>query len=203
MERSCIIICGGLSTRMGEDKGLMLFKNKPMIVHLLEKLKNEVDEVLLVLRNKKQCQLYHKILKTTINYEFDLRILSDEIESQGPLSGIYTGLKYINTDHALVLPCDSPLISPVFVNKIFNQFLSNHGEYDAVVPYQREKSAENLEPLHAIYTKKTRKIIYAQLSAGRKDVKSFIKRLHTLYVKVDKLDPSLLTFKNFNQVTDF
>ena len=188
---------------MGEDKGLMLFKNKPMIVHLLEKLKNEVDEVLLVLRNEKQCQQYHKILKPTINYEFDLKILPDEIESQGPLSGIYTGLKHINTDHALVLPCDSPLISPVFVKKIFKKFIEYKEKYDALVPYQREKSGENLEPLHAIYTKKTRKIIYAQLSVGRKEVKSFIKKLHTLYVKVDKLDPTLLTFKNFNQAADF
>ena len=189
---------------MGQDKGLMLFDDKPMIVFLLEKLKDQLDEVILVLRNKKQCQEYQKILRSSSSkYDLDLKFFSDEIKSQGPLSGIFTGLSHVDSDYSLVIPCDSPFISPQFIDKIFKKLRDNLGKYDAIVPFWGENPRENLEPLHAIYNKKTKKIIHSQLLEGKRDVKSFINKLNTLFVNVDELDPSLKSFKNFNQPEDF
>ena len=33
--KSCIILCGGQSRRMGRDKGSMIIQDKPMIKHIL------------------------------------------------------------------------------------------------------------------------------------------------------------------------
>ena len=42
---SCIILCGGMSTRMGQDKGSMLLEGKPMILHVIETVSDMVDEI--------------------------------------------------------------------------------------------------------------------------------------------------------------
>ena len=36
---SCIVLSGGESRRMGQDKGSMIIQEKPMILHILDKLK--------------------------------------------------------------------------------------------------------------------------------------------------------------------
>lgn len=50
--RSCVILCGGRSRRMGQDKGLMILEEKPVLIHLLETMDQLVDEIILVLRDK-------------------------------------------------------------------------------------------------------------------------------------------------------
>lgn len=124
--RSVIILCGGMSKRMGEDKGSMVLNKKPMILHLLETLNNHIDEVILVLNNNDRIAKYKNIIqnyfsndfKDTISY--NLVFLKDEIKNQGPLSGILTGLENISTNYALVLPCDSPFVDDTFINFMFD-----------------------------------------------------------------------------------
>ncbi|MBU4547405.1 MAG: hypothetical protein KKH76_01130, partial [Euryarchaeota archaeon] len=76
------------------------------------------------------------------------------------------------------------------------------GNYDALIPFWGAKDNMHLEPLHGIYHKKSKKIIYSQLLKGKKDVKSLINKLNTIFVEVSKLDPSLKSFKNFNRPED-
>jgi molybdenum cofactor guanylyltransferase len=46
MPISAIILSGGRATRMnGVDKGLVLLKNKPLIAHVIARLKSQVDEL--------------------------------------------------------------------------------------------------------------------------------------------------------------
>ncbi|MEW6010975.1 MAG: molybdenum cofactor guanylyltransferase [Euryarchaeota archaeon] len=198
-------MCGGLSSRMGQDKGLMPFKNKPMVCNILDKVDNQMDEVLLVLRNDKQKQEYQKILNhiySVDNTSFNLKFLKDEIESQGPLSGIYTGLSHMESDYALVIPCDSPFISTYFIEKVYNVYENSKEIYDALIPFWGVKNNHHFEPLHGIYHKRSKKTIYFQLLKGKKDVKSLVKKLNTIFVEVSKLDPSLKSFKNFNRPED-
>lgn len=123
---SVVILCGGMSKRMGEDKGSMLFNKKPMILHLLDMLDNQIDEVFIVLNNSNRIEKYKKLIEKFNRenkknpYTYDLIFLEDEIKDQGPLSGIMTGLKNINSDYCLILPCDSPQITENFINQMFS-----------------------------------------------------------------------------------
>ncbi len=189
---SCIILCGGRGIRMGQDKGLIIYQNKPMIVHVLDTVKTVVDEIILVLRDDKQSNEYKNILKDYKN----LTIVTDLVKGQGPLAGIYTGLTRINSDYGLVIPCDSPFIRDSFMKKMYS-FIDN--EYDAVVP---QWPNEQLEPLHALYHKKNIKKIKTHLNEEKLDVKSLLLKLRVKYVKVDLLDNTGMSFKNFNQPED-
>ena len=100
--KSCIILCGGWARRMGQDKGLMIFQNKPMIIHVLDTVQTVADEIILILRDNYQLNEYKKIIEYS---KVNIIIHKDLIKDQGPLGGIYTGLTYINTNYALVIPC--------------------------------------------------------------------------------------------------
>ncbi|UTB32981.1 MAG: molybdenum cofactor guanylyltransferase [Methanobacterium sp. ERen5] len=154
--KSVIVLCGGLSTRMGQDKGSMNYHGKPMIVHVLESLKQVADEVVLVLRNEVQYNKYKNLLsKNAILESSNFKILKDTIKDKGPLGGIYTGISVINSDKALIVPCDSPFISKELVTQIF-EISKNYPDFESFVPIW---SDGNMEPLHSIYPAKSKEII--------------------------------------------
>ena len=187
---------------MGQDKGLMYFKEEPMILKVLKNVNGHVDEVLIILRDNNQLKKYKNILNDNYghnSFEFNLKFFIDEIKSQGPLGGIMVGLSHINSDYALVLPCDAPYVSGSFIDSIFHKIESENQKYDAIVPQGEDY---NLEPLHSIYSAKTRKIIKKMLINDQRDVKSLISQIDSLFVPKKALDSSGISFKNFNRPED-
>lgn len=95
--KSMIVLCGGRGKRMGQDKGLMMVEKQPLIIQVLENAFDIADEIVLVLRNREQQLAYECVLE---NQEFQekVRICIDTMEDQGPLMGIFTGLKCITSE---------------------------------------------------------------------------------------------------------
>lgn len=197
--KSLIVLCGGLSTRMGHDKGSMIFDDKPMIIHLLDSLKMVADEILLVLRDENQCKIYKKILT---DYKFigthGFKLFTDIERDQGPLGGILTGLKHISSNKAMVVPCDSPFISQKLIIYMF-ELSKKYTNFDSFVPIW---SNGNMEPLHSIYSKDSYKIIKELLEDDQKNVKTLISRLNVKFVEIESLDLPKKSFLNLNSLED-
>ena len=51
MQATGIILAGGKSSRMGEDKGLVLLNGKPMIQYVIEALKEVVSDIIIISNN--------------------------------------------------------------------------------------------------------------------------------------------------------
>ena len=193
--KSIIILCGGRSRRMGKDKGSLVLSDKPMIIHVLNTVKDIVDEIILVLRDQEQIDKYKPILK---DIEVPIKIVTDEIKDQGPLVGILTGLSHISSGYAQILPCDSPFISKSFVLKMFE--IAETEEFDAVVPIWDDG---HIEPLHSIYKKDAVDLGKNLIKKELYNVKSLIDNLKVKYVDVEKLDESTMSFRNLNTVEEF
>lgn len=193
--KSVIILCGGRSKRMGKDKGSLLLNDKPMVLHVLDAIKDIADEIILVLRDNEQIEIYNAIL----NYKnMSLKVVADETKDKGPLVGILTGLSYINSDYAQILPCDSPFISKDFVLKMFE--LAKKDNFDAIVPVWDDG---HIEPLHSLYKRSAIIIIEKLISKEKRNVSSLIKDLNAKYVPVETLDKSTMSFQNINTIKDF
>ena len=148
--KSCIILCGGKSSRMGQDKGSMIIQNEPMINHILSTLNNQINEAVIVLNNKERIDKYCDFIDPK-DYTYNITFVEDKIKNKGPLPGIMTGLSQITSNYALILPCDSPYVSKKYINTIFNEIEDN---CQAVVPYHDiENKLKTSEPLHSIYNK--------------------------------------------------
>lgn len=141
---SCIVLAGGKSKRMGQDKGSMIIQEKPMILHILERLNYKINDAVIVLNDAERIANYQSLLNQYCegeikeNFDYSLLFVEDEVKEKGPLSGIMTGLKNIKTDYALVLPCDSPFISEDNIIAMFDLLednLNSNNEMDAIIPF--------------------------------------------------------------------
>jgi len=193
--KSFIILCGGRSKRMGKDKGSLLLKGKPMILHVLDTISDIADEIILVLRDEKQVEGYKRLLKENYGH---LDIVTDKKKDRGPLIGILTGLSAIKSDYAQILPCDSPFISQEFVLNMFKAVETN--KYDAIVPVWEDG---HVEPLHSIYKKTVSDIILKLIEEGKMDVKSLIMDINARYIDTKELDTTTKSFQNINTIKDF
>ena len=197
--KSCIILCGGQSTRMGQDKGAMIIQNKPMINHILSTLNNEINEAIIVLNNQERIDKYAEIINID-EYSYHIKFVEDLIKNKGPLPGIMTGLKNITSQYSLVLPCDSPYVSKNYMNAIFNEI---NKKYQAIVPYHdSENKLKTSEPLHSIYNKNVISEIEYLIKKDSLHIKGLIEKIETKFVLIDNKKILKKEFRNLNRPSD-
>ncbi|BAH83488.1 molybdenum cofactor guanylyltransferase MobA [Candidatus Ishikawella capsulata] len=107
-----VILTGGKSSRMGgQDKGLLLFKGKPLYYHVLQRLEYQVDNI--IISANRNIHIYKKS-----NYA----VITDLIHADcGPLSGILNALEIIPGDWAAFCSCDTPLIPYDYIIRLWNK----------------------------------------------------------------------------------
>ena len=197
--KSCIILCGGQSRRMGRDKGSMIIQDKPMIKHILSTLNHEINEVVIVLNNQERIDRYSKFINPT-DYTYTITFVEDEIKGKGPMPGIMTGLSHISGKYALILPCDSPYVSKNYITTIFSQI---DEKYQAVVPYHDEENKlKTSEPLHSIYDKSVIPVIENLVSEDVLHIKGLISKIDAKFVLIDNKKIEKKEFRNLNRPTD-
>lgn len=92
------ILAGGKSSRMGEEKGLVVFKGKSLIQYALDMAKS--------------LQLKSFIISSNAEYSnFTINLIEDVWQECGPAGGIHAGLSSIECKYIMFIPCDCPLIS--------------------------------------------------------------------------------------------
>ena len=197
--KSCIILCGGKSSRMGQDKGSMIIQDKPMIKHILSTLNHEINEAIIVLNDQTRIGKYREFINPN-DYTYTITFVEDKIKNKGPLPGIMTGLEQINSEYALILPCDSPFITKKYINTIFSQI---NTDYQAIVPYHdTNNKIKTSEPLHSIYNKNIIPIIENLIENDVLHIKGLIEKIDTKFVLIDNKKIEKKEFKNLNRPSD-
>ncbi len=103
-----IILSGGKSTRMGENKSFLKMNNKTIIESVVEMMNSIFSKVIL-------------ITNTPDEYRFlNLEIYTDIYKNVGPLAGIHSGLINSETQKNFIISCDLPLMNSEFVKSIVN-----------------------------------------------------------------------------------
>ena len=160
-----IILAGGKSTRMGSDKGFVIYQNKPFIQHIIDALQPLVNEIIIVSNNP--------------DYDvFKLKRIDDIIKDAGPLAGIYTGLYHSKTDLNLVLSCDIPAINQDVLKQLI---LQKNEEIDVV---QAQSNGKTM-PLIALYNKRCANTCLALLESGERRLRFLIKQLKSKTIVLD------------------
>ncbi len=96
---SGLVLAGGQGSRMGgRDKGLVPYRGKPLVDHVIERLAPQVDE-LLISANRNLDEYARR----------GHRVVSDTLpDFQGPLAGVLAGLQAASHEWLLVVACDMP-----------------------------------------------------------------------------------------------
>lgn len=197
--KSCIILCGGKSSRMGQDKGSMIIQDQPMIKHILTTLNHQINEAVIVLNDRKRIEKYSEFINPQ-DYTYKINFVEDKIKDKGPMPGIMTGLYEITGDYALILPCDSPYVSKNYINTIFEEI---DKDYQAIVPYHDdENKLRTSEPLHSIYNKSIIPEIESLISNDILHIKGLIEKIDTKFVLIDNKKIEKKEFRNLNRPQD-
>ncbi|MDI1301085.1 MAG: molybdenum cofactor guanylyltransferase [bacterium] len=135
---SAIILAGGRATRLGGvDKALISLAGRPLIVHVLERLAPQVDDILI------NCNRNQTVL-TRLGYP----LISDEKpDYSGPLAGIISALPSCRHETVLVVPCDSPFL-PNDLHSRLSALLTP--DKDLVIAHDGER----LQPLFMLLRRK-------------------------------------------------
>lgn len=186
---SIIIQAGGGSTRMGRNKALMPFLGKPLIVHILDRLRPLAAELLITTNQPEEFAW------------LDAPRIPDEIVGLGALGGLYTALRAASFPLAAVVACDMPFVNADLLAAQRAILLKE--QVDAVLP----RLDGGYEPFHAVYR------VAACLPAVRKAIDAGQRRAIAWMpdVKVRELtereirsfDPHLLAFMNVNTPEEF
>ena len=134
---SLFLLAGGKSSRMGQDKALLKYKNKTFVDTLLEKARMlGIEEIYLSGHSEEEEQA---------------RIIWDIYPDRGPLGGIHACMKVMSTPYCLVLPVDVPQIPLEVLDELLRYHeVSNDGFVSNVWDGIAEK-----EKNHCRHRKKT------------------------------------------------
>jgi molybdopterin-guanine dinucleotide biosynthesis protein A/molybdopterin converting factor small subunit len=184
---TAVVLAGGKSSRMGRPKALLLFDNKPLIVHLVDTLQRIFAEVVVVAAPEQELP----------SLPFS-RLVCDEVPYQGPVGGIYYGLKAAGGEFCFVTSCDVAFLNTFLISYLISR-ISNH---DVVVPHWQER----LQPLHAVYQKRVLPLLEEQLERGELRPVYLFDKVRTCKIGEDEIrrfDPEGLSFLNMNTPEDY
>ena len=176
-----IILAGGSSSRLGQNKALVRIAGCSLIERVVDVLRPLVADLLLVAQAAEPFADLH------------LPTVSDIYPGMGTLGGLYTGLCTMRTEYGLVVGCDMP-----FLNAGLLRFMiSRTCGYDVVMP----RIGKYHEPLHALYSRRCVPALERSILAGPRRILEALSGAHIRYIKeseIDRFDPDHLSFFNVN-----
>jgi molybdopterin-guanine dinucleotide biosynthesis protein A len=177
------ILAGGKSSRMGTDKGLLLFEGKPMIQYVIEQMQPIFDKLVIVANNPEYAK-------------FGLEVIPDLIKDIGPAGGIYTALHHSEAKLNFMVSCDMP-----FVTQEAIAFIVKNADENQIVLLENQGK---LEPLFGLYAKDCEAVwlqLIQQKTIKLQDMVSYFK-LKIIPIENNEIFTSSF-FKNINTKEDF
>jgi molybdopterin-guanine dinucleotide biosynthesis protein A len=176
-----IILAGGRSKRMGENKAFIDAVGIPLFERVYRVFKEIFSEIIIVANDARPFKRYEAHLQ------------KDVILNKGALGGLYTGLLHSSSYHTFCSACDMPLLNPLLIKYMTKE----KDEYDVIVP----KTHDGLHPLHAIYSKKC--LIPMRQLLNRDDLKivNFFQQVRVRYIEemeIREFDPHMMSIINVN-----
>ena len=179
-----VILAGGQARRMGgQDKGLVMLDGKPMVEIIIDVFKPQTAKLLI--NANRNHDRYSQ-------YGFEL--VADELSGYcGPLAGMASALKSINTDYMVTAPCDSPFIPLDLVQRLADALENKSTEISVA------HDGERIQPVFCMLKKTLLQSLTDYLAAGERKIDRWFKQ-HDFAIADFSDKPE--TFANINRQED-
>ena len=186
---SSVILAGGRSRRMGQDKALMALPNgKSLLGQTVEVARSLTDQINIVTPWPER---YQSAIAPPILW------IKDPLEA-GPLTGFAQAWPQIQSDWCLLLACDLPHLDARKLNQWW-QWLSSKTDKPHQLQASLVKSLKGWEPLCGYYHRSCLPSLTQHLHSGELDFQSWLPTLKILTYQ--DLPPKLLF--NCNRPSDW
>lgn len=186
---SAVVLAGGSSSRMGQNKALLKLGTDTMIERVVKSLQPLFSEIIVVTNNEDQYSMLNNV-----------RFVRDfkKLEVKSSLVGLYSGLFFANSNYIFVVACDMPLLCIPLIefmkDKIKNQ--------DILIP----NINSYYEPLHAFYSKTCLASMKNQLDKKDYKILNFFSKVNVEIIDeaaIKQFDPHLNSFLNINNYEEY
>jgi molybdopterin-guanine dinucleotide biosynthesis protein A len=180
---TAIVLCGGKSTRMGTDKGMIDIMGRPMVEHVIDHVK----------------PLCYRILISTNleNYKYlGYEVIEDEWKEFGPAAGILSCLNVSETSNNLIISCDLPMATTTLLEKLYAYSV----DADITVP----RINTHFQPLCGFYRVHIREQFKDYLLSGEKSMQFIIQYFNFRLISQEMVPGINLEkeLQNFNSPED-
>jgi molybdopterin-guanine dinucleotide biosynthesis protein A len=182
-----VVLCGGNSTRMGSDKGL-LKEGEDTWAELAARKLTAIGLPPVVSVNAQQAEVYENIFE-----QEQLIIDKEDLGFKAPLAGLLSVHLSLPGEDLFVLACDIKDITTALLQNLYNGFRKDAAEAFVYT------SPGMHQPLCGIYTAAGLKRINEILRAGtlkKYSMMHVLQVLNTVYIPVNEED--IPCFKNYN-----
>jgi molybdopterin-guanine dinucleotide biosynthesis protein A len=185
-----IVLCGGMSTRMGTSKAMLPFGPETMLQRVVRLLGTVVTPIVAVAARE----------QTLPELPAEVIITRDEREQRGPLEGLRAGLKALpeSVEAAYVTSCDVPLFVPAFAARMIG-LLEDHD----IAVMEIDGFAH---PLSAVYRRAVLPQVESLLAKDKLRPVFLFDGVRTRRVRPEEMsavDPELRTLRNLNTREDY
>jgi len=183
---TAVILAGGESRRMGQDKAQVEFRGKSLLNHAIANLSPLFDVIVLSVREPIVLDLPHVVQ------------VMDGGEERGPMMGIVAAMAEVRTDWVFVTGVDMPFVVPAVLQQMANQ----RPEHDAVLA----EIDSYLQPIPAFYAKAVcLPAMQHRIDLGHRSLMRLLPSLNTAVLTEKELRPfdsDLRSFTDFDTPED-
>lgn len=192
MKTGCIILAGGKSSRMGEDKALLNYNGQKFIEKIADEL-SFFEEKIIARGN-------NSILGELENASW--KIVADEYPDHGPIGGLHVALKNCESEVMFVVTCDMPLITGALARKICSEMCrceetAKHDgintTIDAVIAVSDDGK---YHPLCGVYRKELYQLMEEYILQDNNRVMAVLKNCRVKYVNLNEEESKQLANVN-------
>ncbi|HIP84572.1 MAG TPA: molybdenum cofactor guanylyltransferase [Methanothermococcus okinawensis] len=201
MKVAGVVVSGGNAKRLEGEKPFRRFGKGYLIENVLKVLVEMEIPFAVVFKHMGHLQRdYIPKIKYLIK-RYRQRITWDVVYDRGPLVGILSGMRVVEGDWILVLPCDTPFIDRRSLENLLAYIdTGESNSHSCIVPRHEDG---HIEPLFSLYRRTSLSILEKLLKSRRNvPIRELIYRLNPLYIPAEKIDKSKKVFTNINTLDD-
>ena len=159
-----VVLAGGRARRMGgEDKGLVVYRGRPLVAYALDAL-SLIAGTILINANRNQ-EEYAR---------FGYPVIEDLTDSfDGPLAGLLSAMRSAQTEYVLTVPCDCPQVNGALLGRLYTSLLDEDAELCAA------HDGDRLHPVFLIAKCSLASDLADYLASGERKVETWL-RSHQL-----------------------
>jgi molybdopterin-guanine dinucleotide biosynthesis protein A len=177
-----LILAGGKSVRMGEDKGLINYHGKPQREYLVDLLSNYCEKTFLSCRKEQVSELEN------------FNTIPDTFDDLGAFGGILSAFRNNPNVAWLVIACDLPLINDKAIEELIQQ--QNHSK---IATAFHNEATNFPEPLITIWQPQSYPVLLQFLAQGYACPRKVL-----INSEIETVQPSDMNFlKNVNKPEEY
>lgn len=188
MDVTGVILAGGKSRRMGEDKRFLMVGEATLLARTVSVMAGLFQDVLIIIAQDSPPLM---VPECTVH--------RDMIADCGSLGGLYTGLAKAVSDRIFVVACDMPFLNPDMIRWFV--------ERDPAADIVMARLPSGLQPLHAVYGKRALPALERMATSQKLKIQDIVSEpsLRTTFVSPaewGERDTLAQSFQNVNTPAD-